>query len=169
MMTFNRRLGQLRGKQAEMVIDSCLDAMRRGVLTSRHMREIERCEDSNKMDLFEMYLEDKDPFVRGSAAQIVVRSCPEKVVEAMIVESDKAARNLMIIGIEKAGCSQVDGLTQLLRRKDDPVLVDRIFNMFVKVGRADLLFALAMGGEDETVQRVRRYLDEQGWLEESGS
>ena len=37
--------------------------------------------------------------------------------------------------------------------------------MFVGVGRADLLFPLAVGGNERTTERVRRYLNEQGWLD----
>jgi len=51
-------------------------------------------------------------------------------------------------------------------RVDDAIVVENTFKMFVSVGRADLLFPLVMGGDDErTTERVRRYLNEQGWLD----
>jgi len=69
----------------------------------------------------------------------------------------------MLQALGDAGHSGVDDLTPLLRRDD--MLAEKAFQMFVRVGRADLLFTLAMGDDDITTERVRRYLNEQGWLD----
>lgn len=154
----------MKGSTAERMIDSCLDAMDRGIVSSRHFRDVQRCVDCPRMLDFVRHVDNDDPMIRGLACRIVARVAPEKVVECIIKEDNESAMSAMIQGIEEVKYTGVDDLTVMLR-KDDSIVAERFFQMFVKVGRADLLFGLALKGDDETTARVRRYLDEQGWLQ----
>jgi hypothetical protein len=54
-------------------------------------------------------------------------------------------------------------LTTLLRRNNS-MIVERALQTFVNVGRADLLFGMAVSGDDATTERIKRYLHEQGFI-----
>jgi hypothetical protein len=116
------------------------------------------------MDVFSRHMREENPLIRGQIAQVVARRSPQKVIEAIVEEENLSTLRMMLQGLEDAGCTEVDDLTWLLK-SDDKALVERVFEFFVNVGRADLLFGLAVSGDDKTMERVKRYLNEQGWLE----
>ena len=163
-MTSNRQSKQLRGEAAKRVVESCLKALSTKRVSSRHIRDVMRCEDDSLTDGFEPHLKNQDPLIRGMVSKVVARRSPDLVVEAILEERDISVIRMMLQGLEEVKCKEVDKLTPLLR-EDDSTFVERVFEMFVNVGRADLLFALAIGGDDVTTQRVKRYLNEQGWLD----
>jgi hypothetical protein len=115
------------------------------------------------MDEFEKYISDKNPIIRGQIAKIVAIRSPDKVVEAILIEDNISTLRMMLQGLEDVKYEEVDDLVALLK-SDDRALAERVFQMFANVGRADLLFGLAVGGDDKTIERVKRYLHEQNWL-----
>lgn len=123
-----------------------------------------QCESCPEMDVFTDYLDSQDPLIRGNISKVVAIRHPDKVVETIMKETNTSALRGMLQAIEDVKYKDVDNLTPLLKR-DDKALVEKAFSMFVNVGRADLLFSLVLSGDDKTVERVRRYLNEQGWLE----
>lgn len=164
-MTFERRLSELRGDAARRAIEACCGAMEAGRASSRQVRLALRCEPCPEMGRFDRFLAHRDPILRGNAAKVLAKWSPERVVEAILEERDSSALSMMLQALVDVGYSDVDDLTPILRRGD--ALAEKAFQAFVKVGRADLLFTLAVGGDDITTERVRRYLDEQGWLDQA--
>ena len=163
-MTFGARLRPLRGAAARRAVDSCLMAMRGGSVSPRHVRDVLRCRDV-EFPPFEEFLESNNAMVRMQAAEVVASCRDEKfVVSAILTEEEVPVTCRMLRELGDSGCKEVDDLTILLRH-DDSMVVESAFRMFVKVGRADLLFSLAIRSDDVTTERVRRYLNEQGWLE----
>jgi hypothetical protein len=162
-MTFRNQSEKLPKETALRVIEESLRGLRKGRMSSRNIRELLCCESCSEMDGFTQYLEDRTPFIRGQISKVVAIRSPEKVVEAILKEKDVSALRLMIQGLEDVKYQEVDDLAEFLKN-DDCILAERIFELFVGVDRADLLFGLAVGGDDKTVERVKRYLDEQGWL-----
>jgi hypothetical protein len=110
-----------------------------------------------------LYISDKNPIIRGQIAKIVAIRSPDKVVEAILIEDNISTLRMMLQGLEDVKYEEVDDLVALLK-SDDRALAERVFQMFANVGRADLLFGLAVGGDDKTIERVKRYLHEQNWL-----
>jgi hypothetical protein len=163
-MNSNKLSKKLQGSAAVAMIESCLYSLKKGRLNSRHVRDLVQCESCPEMDVFTDYLESPDPLIRGNISKVVAIRHPDKVVETIMKETNTSALRGMLQAIEDVEYKNVDNLTPLLKR-DDKALVEKAFSMFVNVGRADLLFSLVLSGDDKTVERVRRYLDEQGWLE----
>jgi hypothetical protein len=157
-------------KQSEKLQDvtrlvaNCINALEKGRgIDSRHIRELACCNSCEEMSKLEKYLYNKDPFIRGQVARVLAISSSSLVIEAILRESNKSAFRIMLQGLEDVKCQDVEDLTSLLRMDDD-MLVQRVFEMFVNVGRADLLLGYGLAGDDIKMERVKRYLNEQGWL-----
>ena len=172
-MPFKKPSRLLQGNAAKRAIDSCAKAMVDECVSPRHIADVLRCEDRSEMKVFEAFLSHRLPMVRAVCSQIVsIRGNGDLVVDAIMREAEqftethgRAVISRMLYSLSEAKYSGVDRLTALLR-VDDSIIVENTFKMFVAVGRADLLFPLVLGGEDErTTERVRRYLNEQGWLD----
>ena len=162
-MTSGRRLKELRGPSAVRAIESFLHAMKSGTVSSRQIREVERCEPCPEMGLAAEFLDHSDSVIRVMACRALAKWDPAQVVDAIRKEKDRSALLPMMQLIGQVKYKKVERLTFLLRIEDD-VLVELALQLFVSVGRADLLFGLAVGGDDPTTERVKRYLNEQGWL-----
>jgi len=152
----------LRGAEAQRAVDACERAMESGAVSSRHVRDVLRCRGVGLFGI-ERFLAAPDPVVRGFAAMVVARFAPDRVVEAILKEKERSVLTVMLKALEDECYGDVDELTRLLR-VDDDVMVEQALQFFVSVGRADLLFTLAMVDDDEITERVKRYLNEQGWL-----
>lgn len=163
-MTLGKQSKKLQGELAIRVIDNCIYSLKKGRLKSRDIRDLLECESCPEMDVFTEYLQASDPLVRGNISKVVALRHPEKVVETIMEETNTSALRMMLQALEEIKYKNVDDLTPLLKR-DDETLVETVFTMFVNVDRADLLFSLVLSGDDKTVERVRRYLNEQGWLD----
>ena len=137
--------------------------MEEGTLNSGQIRNAMRCEPSEAMLEFERFLYHRETLVRGTAAILLGKVLPEKVVEAALKEETLSGLSLMLEALETIGCKDIEDLTPLLRRKDS-MMVERAVRTFVRVGRADLLFGMAVSGDELTTQRIKRYLHEQGFI-----
>jgi hypothetical protein len=122
-----------------------------------------RCEPCEAMSEFERFLFHQDTLVRGTAATMLVKVAPEKVMLAALETSTLADLHLMLLAIDEAGHREIEDLTPLLRLEDS-MMVERALQSFIRVGRADLLFGMAVSGDEKTTQRIKRYLHEQGFL-----
>jgi hypothetical protein len=138
--------------------------MREGSLSPRHVRDVLRCEYTHDLLVFDQFLNHRDGLVRIAASEIVVaHGDASMVVDAIMKETDTFVVSGMLEVLGKHKYKEVDDL-RVLFRADDCVIAENAFKLFVKVGRADLLFPLVMKGDERTKERVRRYLNEQGWL-----
>ena len=162
-MTSKRRLKELRGSAAERALEACFEAMKTSTLSMTHIRNAMRCEPCAYMMNFEMFLKHVDLMVRGAAASLVAKVDPGRVVEEVMEARNLAELNPMLTSLEEAKFRDLEDLTPLLKI-DDEMMVERVLQAFVTVGRADLLFGLAVSGDDKTTKRIKRYLHEQGFL-----
>jgi len=112
---------------------------------------------------FEEFIDHQDPIVRKASMELVGKVAPEKLIEPALNSTTLAELEEVLTAIESVAYNKVEDLTPLLR-EDDTLRVERVFQAFVAVGRADLLFGLAVSGDERTTQRVKRYLHEQGFI-----
>jgi hypothetical protein len=94
---------------------------------------------------------------------MLARVAPQKVVKAALDAETLSELALMLMALEDVECKEVDDLTPLLR-SEDSMMAERASQTFVAVGRADLLFGMAVSGDEKTTQRIKRYLHEQGFI-----
>lgn len=161
-MISSRRLKELRGNSAKMAIEACLGSMRSGTLSLMYVRNAKRCAPCAEMMAFEEFIRHEDSIIRSSAAEILVKVAPEIVVKAALEASTLAEVSPFLAALEDAGYKEIDDLTTLLHQES--FVVERVFQTFVTLGRADLLFGLAVSGDEKTTERVKRYLHEQGFI-----
>jgi len=135
--------------------------MANGTVSPKQVKDVLRTEED--LSEFVGFLKHRDQAIRAYAAVIVSRWDPKCVVDAILEEEERFVIGKMLHELGEVGYNGVEDLTQLLRGEDSMV-AEQTFRTMVKVGRADLLFTLAVGGDDKTTERVRRYLNEQGWL-----
>lgn len=162
-MTSKKQLKELRGSSAQRAIENCLNAMRTETLSSSHVRNAKRCELCQEIFNFEKFLYHSNPMIEGTAACMLARVAPDKVIKAALVAENLSQLSRILSALEAAECKNIEDLTPLLRG-DDNMMVEKAFQTFIAVGRADLLFGLAVGGDDKTTKRVKRYLNEQGFI-----
>ena len=165
MKVLGRRLRSLSGNAGQRAIDAACYALGLGVISTSSVRDVLRVEGDFDFSVFEEYLSSSIPLVRIEVAKIIVKkgdgSC---VVKGIIRETDVAVQQAMISHLRQAEYKEVDDLVVLLSGSDD-IIAETVLQLCVAVGRADLLFSLAVNGDEKTINRVRRYLDEQGWLD----
>ncbi len=111
---------------------------------------------------FEAYLRSDDNIIQAAAAELVVKVAPEKIIEVALEQEVVSDVTPFLAALERAEYKDVEDLTALLRR--DAFIAERVFQTFITVGRADLLFGLAVSGDEKTTERVKRYLNEQGFI-----
>ena len=162
-MISRKQSRELRGPLAVRAIEACLLAMESGAVSSRQVRDVERCEPCQEMDGAARFLDHADSVIRVMACRVLVKWAPEKVIDAIRKEKDRSALLVMMKVIGDAKYKEIENLTFLLR-DDDEMLVELALQLFVQVERSDLLLGLAVGGDDQTAERVKRYLNEQGFL-----
>jgi hypothetical protein len=164
MSTLHRPSNRLQGKSAQRAIEMCLLAFERGDVTPRHIKNVLNCDDVD-VSKFEKYLEHPNSHIRISVCEIIShKGNVDLIIEAIGKESEGFVICKMLDKIKKVKYKNVEDLLFLIR-SDDTIIAEEVFKTFVAVGRADLLFPLAMSDDKKTTERVRRYLNEQGWLE----
>ena len=162
-MISKRRYRPLLGNAAKRAIEACLDGMRNGELSARQVRDAIRCEPCDEMLEFENFVRSEDAIISEEAARLLAMRAPERLVPILLEDIESAVKIRLLKVFQEVKYSDLEDLTPLLR-SGDSILVETALQIFVTLGRADLLFGLAVSGDDETTTRVKRFLHEQGYL-----
>ncbi len=144
----------------ERALASCVRAMRLGVISERHVRDVLRCGEPLDVSEIVPFLRSEDIMVRQMAAKILGSSeHTQSLLDAALVETERSVllELLRQLGSRKRG---LDGLIGLFLNSD-PVVKDSTIDMFRRAGSIDSLFPLIFDEDDVLAQRIKRYLDEQ--------
>ena len=145
---------------ADRAVAACLEAMRSGRVSDRHVRDVLR---SRNVDgsAFAGMLSSPDAMVRRFAARIVAEKGPvDELVKAALREDDGALLLDMLRMLGRKGAG-VEALESMLR-SEDGVLRDAAVDMFRRAGKPEFLFPLVFSEDDAVSARIKRYLDEKG-------
>jgi len=143
----------------ERAVESCRNAMSRGRVSQRHIRDVLKFDDIDVSSL-ESFLNSDNEFVRRGAIQIVgAHGDMTKLVALAKVEKDRS----MLMQIIDAFMERPDGVEKIvdLLELDDDMVFENTIDMFRRVGRADCLFGLVFSRDRELVERIKRYINEQ--------
>ena len=155
---------------SDRAVNACVRSMEKGVSTERQVRDVLRCEDVDVQPFVE-FLDSPYPMVRKFASRIVgsKSDSAKTVFEAALREKEKDVLLEMLAAVAKCSDS-LEALEGLLAH-GDWVVREGAITMFRLAGQASLLFPLLFDEDDEVVQRIKRYINEQERQdsEESGS
>lgn len=144
---------------AERAVEACLRAVHSGEVSERHVRDVLRSKSNG--DAFVECLDSPEVMVRRLAVRIVGEKGPiEALVKAALVERDRSLllEMLKLIGRSGRGVEQFEPMLS----SKDTIVRDAVVEMFRRSGRPSFLFAMLFDDDDVVVQRIKRYMDEQG-------
>ncbi len=153
-----------KGRDAQRAVDACMLAMERGRVTPAHVKNVLECEGVDLKPFTQFLYDNHNPFLRKMVAPIVARCEPEKLIE----KAHEEVEELMVLSaicqaLTEVQYKEVEPLMPILRG-ENMFASETILRFFVGVGRADLLFPLVFDNDPGLVERVKRYLHEQGLL-----
>jgi len=145
----------------DRAVNACVDAMRRGKLSPRHISDVLKYKGVDVTPI-EEFLNDSDPMIRTAAVQIIGKlGNKDKIIDLLKTEENKRVM-MVAIGMltGKTDLKRMEEVVNLLNA-ENPIVRNEAIEMFRKSGRADCLTALLFDDDDSLVNRVKRYLEDE--------
>ncbi len=142
----------------ERAVRSCVRAMKLGMVSLRHVRNILKCR-SVDVTSVEQFLNDKNDFIRKYAVEIIgQKGNSTLLVDMALRENDKQV--LLAIMTQLSKSKEALEEVAVLLDSEDSYIKSSAVDMFRRANRSDCLFPLLFGDDEELIERIRKYIEE---------
>jgi hypothetical protein len=145
---------------AERAVNAFVKAATEGRADERLAQDVLKCK---KVDVspIEPFLTSRDLGIRYMAVKIIGARGNEKVLlNTALNENDPFLLEEMLKWLGKRKAEGIEELNRLLQSEDTRVK-EATIQMFRRANKTDQLFAMLFDKDDNTVNRIKRYFDEQ--------
>ena len=143
---------------SERAVNSCVGAMKLGMITIRHVNNILKCKIVDVAEI-EQFLDNKNDFIRKYAVEIIgQKGNTSLLVQMALKEKDKQVLLTIMTQLSKSKES-LEEVVALLDSEDSYIKSSAI-EMFRRANRSDCLFSLLFDDDEELIKRIRKYIEE---------
>lgn len=144
----------------ERVVNTCVRAMSNNIANEMLVQDILQCKHVNVSPI-EPFLVDKSWTIRWMAVRIIgEKGNISTLLKAAFGEENKFILAEMLGYLGKRKAEGIEALEGLLKNGDS-LIKEAAITMFRRAGKPNSLFPMLFDEDDVTVQRVKRYFDEQ--------
>jgi len=144
---------------SEKAVSVCVEAMRRGKVSGRHVQRVLQCRDV-EVSSIEPFLDSPNDQVRRHAIRIVgKKGDPAALEKRARIEEEKTVLIEILGFLGERAYRDVENLVYLLQT-DDGVMKQAVVQMLRRTN-PDLLMPALFDPDDSVVERAKRYINEQ--------
>jgi hypothetical protein len=145
---------------AERAVNACVKAMSVGRGDERLIQDILKCKIVNVTPL-EVFFGSPSRDIRLKVARIVgEKGNMQVLLDAALKEEDSLILMEMLKILGKRKAEGLEAFGKLLQ-SDDGMVREVVIQMFRRANKTDQLFPLLFDSDDNVVNRIKRYFDEQ--------